>query len=44
MFIVLLVFAVLAVAGIIFYLITELNELEKTVTALAEKLRKRYEP
>lgn len=44
MFIVLLVFAVIAVAGIIFYLSTELNELEKTITSLEQKLTKRYGP
>ena len=44
MFTVLLVIAVIAVAGIIFFLVTELNELEKTVTSLVQKLSKRYEP
>jgi len=44
MFTVLLVIAVLAVTGILFFLLIELNGLEKTVTALAQKLAKRYEP
>jgi hypothetical protein len=44
MFIVLLVISVIAVAGIIFYLVMELNELEKTITSLVQKLTKRYEP
>jgi len=43
MFIVLLVIAVIAVAGIMFYLLIELNELEKNITALTQKLAKRYE-
>jgi len=44
MFIVLLVISVIAVAGIIFYLVMELNELEKTITSLVQKLTNRYEP
>jgi hypothetical protein len=44
MFIVLLAIAVIAVAGIIFFLVIELNELEKNVTSLVQKLAKRYEP
>lgn len=44
MFTVLLFIAVIAVAGIIFYLVTELNELEKTIASLVQKLIKRYEP
>jgi hypothetical protein len=44
MFTVLLVIAVFAVAGILFYLVMELNELEKTIASLVQKLMKRYEP
>ena len=44
MFTVLLAIAVIAVAGILFYLVMELNELEKTISSLAQKLTKRYEP
>jgi hypothetical protein len=44
MFTVLLVLAVIAVTGIIFYLVMELNELEKTITSLVQKLTRRYEP
>lgn len=44
MFIVLLVISVIAVAGTCFYLVMELNELEKTITSLVQKLTKRYEP
>ena len=43
MFTVLLIIAVLAVAGILFYLVMELNELEKSISTLVQKLTKRYE-
>jgi hypothetical protein len=31
------------VMGLLFYLVIELNELEKRITALGENLRKHYE-
>lgn len=37
------VIALLGVLGLLFYLILELNELEKRVSTLAETLRKHYE-
>lgn len=43
MFTVLLIIAVLAVAVVLFFLVMELNELEKTISSLVQKLTKRYE-
>jgi hypothetical protein len=43
MFTVLLIIAVLAVAVVLFFLVMELNELEKTISTLVQKLAKRYE-
>ena len=40
---VLLVFAVIGVIALLFYLVVELNELEKSIAALAEKIAKHYE-
>ena len=40
---VLLVFAVIGVIALLFYLVVELNELEKSVTALVEKITRHYE-
>jgi hypothetical protein len=40
---VLLVFAVIGVIALLFYLVVELNELEKSISALAEKITRHYE-
>jgi hypothetical protein len=40
---VLFAIAVLGVIALLFYLIIEFNELEKSVTALTEKIAKHYE-
>ena len=40
---VLLVFAVIGVIALLFYLVVELNELEKNVASLTEKITKHYE-
>jgi hypothetical protein len=40
---VLFVIAVLGVIALLFYLVIEFNELEKSVTALVEKLTQHYE-
>ena len=37
------IIALIGVLGLVFYLVLELNELEKRVNALAESLRKHYE-
>jgi len=38
------ILALIGVLGLLFYLIIELNELEKRISGLAEALRKHYEP
>lgn len=43
MLIVLLVLAVIGVIALCFFLVVELNELEKSVTALVEKITRHYE-
>lgn len=43
MFTVLLVCAAVGVIALCFFLVVELNELEKSVTALIQKLTKHYE-
>ena len=40
---VLLIFAVIGVIALLFYLVVELNELEKSITALVEKITMHYE-
>lgn len=37
------ILALIGVMGLLFYLVMELNELEKKIGALAESLRKHYE-
>ncbi len=37
------IIALIGVLGLLFYLMLELNELEKQISALAESLRKHYE-
>ena len=37
------ILAIVGVMGLLFYLVLELNELEKKIAALAESLRKHYE-
>ena len=38
------IIALIGVLGLLFYLVLELNELEKRITTLAEAIRKHYEP
>ena len=44
MFYFLLIIAVLAVVALVFYLVVELNEAEKSVVSLVAKLKERYAP
>ena len=44
MFTFFLILAVVGIIALLFYLVVELNELEKAVSALVEKLKKHYEP
>jgi hypothetical protein len=41
---ILFIIAVIGVIALLFYLLIEFNELEKSVTALTEKIAKHYEP
>jgi hypothetical protein len=43
MLLVLLIGAVIGAVGLCFFLVVELNELEKRVTALVEKITRHYE-
>jgi hypothetical protein len=43
MLIVLLIGAVISVLALCFYLVVEVNELEKNITALTEKITRHYE-
>ena len=43
MWIVFLVISILGVFALLFYLLVELNELEKKVTGFVEEVRKHYE-
>jgi hypothetical protein len=44
MLLVLLIGAVVGVIALCFFLVIELNELEKSVSALVEKINRHYEP
>jgi hypothetical protein len=44
MFIVLLILAVMGVIALCFFLLVELNEIEKSISSLVEKITNHYEP